>query len=146
MALNIVWVWWLNSIILANCEAEIRRIVVCGQPRKKVHETSISISVWAQCCAPVLLALQGSTNRKIVVQANLGTVRPYLKNNQCKKILITNIKKAGRVAQVVMHLSRKQEALSSTLTQNRKKKNIYIYTYMCICMYVCIYICMYVYI
>jgi hypothetical protein len=34
--------WWLMPIILATCEAEIRRIVVRGQPRQIVPKTPIS--------------------------------------------------------------------------------------------------------
>jgi hypothetical protein len=33
------WVQWLKSVILAPWEAKIRKIVVRGQPRQKVHKT-----------------------------------------------------------------------------------------------------------
>jgi hypothetical protein len=34
--------WWLRLVILTTWEAEIKRIVVQGQPGKIVHETSSS--------------------------------------------------------------------------------------------------------
>jgi hypothetical protein len=38
---NIAWSWWLTPVIIATGEAEIRRIVVQGQPRQTVLQTTI---------------------------------------------------------------------------------------------------------
>jgi hypothetical protein len=59
-------------MILATLEAEIRKIDVQGQPKQNVQETLISTNGWMQWPTPVIPVMQGSTNRKIVIQASLG--------------------------------------------------------------------------
>jgi hypothetical protein len=60
-------------VILATWKAEIRRMVVPGQPRKKKKKKKGSQPLAA--CVGILLsspALQGSTNRRITVQSYMG--------------------------------------------------------------------------
>jgi hypothetical protein len=40
-------VQWLTSVILATWEVDIRRVIVEGQPRPKVSETSAQQIIWA---------------------------------------------------------------------------------------------------
>jgi hypothetical protein len=54
----------VRHIILDTWEAEIRRIVVSGQARQKVHETPISTNSWEQWCAPVMPVIAESINRR----------------------------------------------------------------------------------
>jgi hypothetical protein len=50
---------WLTPVILATWEAEIRRIMVRGQPRQKVGKTpSQPIKSWEQGHMPVIPAMQ----------------------------------------------------------------------------------------
>jgi hypothetical protein len=65
------WEQWLTPVILATREAEIRRIMVWGQPGQKVHKTPISINSWAWWHVPVTQATAGSLNR-MAVQGGLG--------------------------------------------------------------------------
>jgi hypothetical protein len=64
---------------------ETWKIVIQGQPGQKVHKTPILTNDQAQWHMPVNLsspAMQNSTNKKIIVLANLGiNARLYLKNN-----------------------------------------------------------------
>jgi hypothetical protein len=63
---------------------------------------------------PVIPAICGSTNRKILAQAAL-----CIKQDPISKI--TNVKRAGGGASVVLHLSSKGEALSSTSSTVKKR-------------------------
>jgi hypothetical protein len=68
---------------------------------------------------PVIPVTQGSTNRRIVVQASLGIQGdPILK--------ITNTKKAGREVQLAGYLPSKHEGLSSTssTTKTNQQKQL----------------------
>jgi hypothetical protein len=69
-------------IILATRETEIRRISGQGQPRQKVQETCISTSkklgMVEYACHPSYV---GNINRRIAVQASLGTHETLPKNN-----------------------------------------------------------------
>jgi hypothetical protein len=73
-------VWWFKPVILATQKVRIGRNAVHGQPQGKVHKTSSKLKVW----------LSSQLHR----EAQIGglwsgpawhKVRPYLKNNQCKK-------------------------------------------------------------
>jgi hypothetical protein len=55
------WAWWFKPVILANCEVNIRRIVVWGQPRQK--ECKTPFHGWARWHMPVISATQGRKNR-----------------------------------------------------------------------------------
>jgi hypothetical protein len=59
--------------------------------------------------------MQESTNRRIMVQADLGIKQDLISKTN-------NIKRAGRVIQGVEHLPSKCEALSSTLQYHQKIK------------------------
>jgi hypothetical protein len=49
----------LMPVILASWEGEIKRIVVGGQPRRKVNETpSQPIKSWVWWCTPVTPGMQ----------------------------------------------------------------------------------------
>jgi hypothetical protein len=68
-------------------EAEIRRIIVQGHPRQKVHETPFQpiaehsgLYLMFQLCGESQIGFAGENF------PNLGEkVRHYLRNNQCKK-------------------------------------------------------------
>jgi hypothetical protein len=59
------WTWWLTPVVLTTQEPEIRRIIVCSQPRQKVCKTPpISTNKkLIQWHSPVILAIQESTNK-----------------------------------------------------------------------------------
>jgi hypothetical protein len=63
---------------------------------------------------PVISALQGNPNKRVIVQASLG-----IKGDPISKI--TNTRRAGFVAQVVEPLPSKHETLSSTSSTKKKK-------------------------
>jgi hypothetical protein len=55
-------------IILPMQEAEIRRMGIPRQPRKKLHKIP-SQSMGVQSGAPVITATHGNANRKFTIQA-----------------------------------------------------------------------------
>jgi hypothetical protein len=64
---------------------------------------------------PVISTIKGIINRRVVVQAGLGTsMRPYLK--------ISKAKRAGGMPQAVECLLSKCKALSSNISTVKKKK------------------------
>jgi hypothetical protein len=69
-------VQWRKPVILAIQKAEFRMVVVQGQTRQQVHETPSQ---------PVIPATQGSTKRKITVQAAGLGIKQNPISNQCKK-------------------------------------------------------------
>jgi hypothetical protein len=77
---------WLKAAILATWEVEIRRIRVGGQPQQKVHKIPSQPMNGVVVCVPVIPAIQGSTNRKILVQTSLGLKRGLISR-------VTNAKK-----------------------------------------------------
>jgi hypothetical protein len=82
-------------VILATWEAEIRGIMVGVQPRQKRSQTPSQPMPGhsGTCCMPVILAANGSINRRLMVQAGLGKEQDPI----CK---ITRAKRAGGMAQV----------------------------------------------
>jgi hypothetical protein len=82
-------VQWFIPVILGTQEAGIERILVQGQYRQKIHKKLPPITInksWAWWHMSVILDIQGSTKRRITVQASLGiNVRSYLKNAYNKK-------------------------------------------------------------
>jgi hypothetical protein len=76
-------VWWHTPIILGAWEADIGRIMVQGEPRVKSSQDPISTNCWAWWCAPVIPAMAGSVNRRIVDWGSWGKkARPYFQNIQ----------------------------------------------------------------
>jgi hypothetical protein len=69
------------SVILATWEAEIRRIVIQGQPRQKVSETPSlqkMLNVVVHTCHPIYA---GSINQRIKAHTGPGIkVRPLSEN------------------------------------------------------------------
>jgi hypothetical protein len=65
---------------------------------------------------PAVPTMQGSTNRRIMVQTGQGT-------KQDTVLKVTSIKRAGRVGQVVKYLPSKHEALNSTSSITQKEKD-----------------------
>jgi hypothetical protein len=63
---------------------------------------------------PFIPAIQGSTNRRIIIQVSLG-----IKQDPTSKI--ANMKRAGKVAQEVEQLSSKCKALTSILSIAKTK-------------------------
>jgi hypothetical protein len=79
--------------------------MISGQPRQKVHEIPSQPMVGCIGASLSSQLLEGSTNRKIVVQVSLVI-------NQDPISKITNAKWVGGLAQVVEHLPSKFKALS----------------------------------
>jgi hypothetical protein len=54
------WAWWFKPVVLATWEVEIKRIMVGGQPGKKINETPPlpQIFIWAIWCMPVISAVE----------------------------------------------------------------------------------------
>jgi hypothetical protein len=79
-------------IILATWEAEIRRIMVRGQPRQIVLDTSllnITRVTKRQWLMPVFLATQEAEIMRIIVQSQIRhlVLRPYLEKMPHKESL-----------------------------------------------------------
>jgi hypothetical protein len=65
---------------------EIRRIVVPGQPRKKVQETPISTNSWVGCGVPVIPAIVGRIKQQDFCPGWLGQkAKLCFQNNHSKK-------------------------------------------------------------
>jgi hypothetical protein len=62
----------VHAIILATWKAKIGRITIPGQTRQKVHKTPCQPMSEYGRRTSVILAMQGKTNRRLVVQAKLG--------------------------------------------------------------------------
>jgi hypothetical protein len=75
--------WWYLSIIPATQEAEIKRIMVQGQPRPKVSETLISSHAW--WCATVIPATQETCSLRL---ARPKPQDPISKITKAKKGLV----------------------------------------------------------
>jgi hypothetical protein len=71
------WAPWLILVILAIWEAEIRRVTVGGQPKKKFMSSWLGVVPYT--CHP---SYGGSVNRRTKVQAgsSLKKARPCSKN------------------------------------------------------------------
>jgi hypothetical protein len=65
-------VWSFKLIIPATQKGKIERTTVQGQPRQKIHETSSQQMTEHGGTCLLSSAMQGSTNRRMVVQAHLG--------------------------------------------------------------------------
>jgi hypothetical protein len=89
------WAQWLTPVILATWEAEIRRVIVRGQPGLKVLKIPSSNKSWVRWRVPVTPVTWGSTNRMITVQAGLG-----IKQDPISKV--TNTKMSARVFKMVV--------------------------------------------
>jgi hypothetical protein len=61
---------------LATWEAEIGQITIQDQPKQKVSKTLISTHGWAHWHVPVISAISGSVNLRLVVQAKSATLSP----------------------------------------------------------------------
>jgi hypothetical protein len=86
--------------------------VVQSQVGQKVKKTPISPMVrWR---VPVISGMQGIINRRITAQVALGISETLSQNKQTNKQKPANIKRAGRVAQVVEDLPTMLKSLSST--------------------------------
>jgi hypothetical protein len=95
-------------------EAEIRRIMVQGQPEQKFHKnTSQPVAEHGgEHLSPQLLWKHKKVDHG--PDQPRQKARPYLKNNQSKK-------RAGSMAQTVECLPSKHEALSSNSSTTKKK-------------------------
>jgi hypothetical protein len=81
------WVQWLMPVILATCEAEIRRIKVWGLSEQKILETSSQPKKKGGCGGEFLSSQlrQEVQNRRIVVSSWPGQkARADLQNKQSK--------------------------------------------------------------
>jgi hypothetical protein len=107
------WVLWLMSIIPAAQEAEIREIMVRGQPGQKSLQDPISVGKAE--CGGVCLSSQWEweASSRIVVQVSLGK-----KWDPISKI--TRAEGSGGVAQMDLLLPSKCKALSSNTSTAKK--------------------------
>jgi hypothetical protein len=76
---------WLTRVILAILEAEIRRMLVWGQPRQIVQETPISKITRAKWTGGVAQAIELLLCKYEVLSSN-----PSPKNNRKRWVLLTN--------------------------------------------------------
>jgi hypothetical protein len=107
---------WLNLVILSylvgrNWEDRGSRPIPA-----RSSPGPISTNDWWWWHVPVVPAVHGSPNKRIVVQSSPGiNVRPCLKNNQ------NNNKKSWRRAPVIEHLPSKHKVLSLKTMVLQKK-------------------------
>jgi hypothetical protein len=104
--------------VLATLEAKIRRIMVQNQPRQNSSRDPISTNGWAWWCTPVIPVTQGSTNRRIVVQASLGVKKDLI-------LKTTSMKRAAQGSEFnppVRQKKKKKKKREKHPIQSRGKK------------------------
>jgi hypothetical protein len=107
-------VQWLKPIILLIWEAAIRRISVQGQPWQSLQDP-ISTNVWTWWWMSAIPATWESTNRSVMVHADLG-----IQWDPIPKIINTG--RVGGVAQVIEWVPSKYKVLNLTSSTVKKKE------------------------
>jgi hypothetical protein len=80
------WAWLSVPVIPAIQKAEIRRILVLGQPRQKVHKTTSHQKKSGHGGVSIIPSSTGSIKQENCVPGQLWQkVRPYLQNNLGRK-------------------------------------------------------------
>jgi hypothetical protein len=104
---------------------EIGKTMVQGQPALAVQTTPIATNGWMRWSTPVIIATQGSTNRRIVVQ-----VCPGIKGDSISKI--TKAISAGSKTGVLESLPSKCEALHPVSSSSPKSSEYVNIVWICI--------------
>jgi hypothetical protein len=106
---------WLKPVILVPWDVQIQRFMVWDQAGQRACETPFQ-PMAGHGEASLSSQLQGSTNKRILVQASPGLKWDPVSN-------ITNTTRAEDMPQLVDRLPSKHEVLSSNISTATHKKN-----------------------